>query len=434
MGLLHMQSDKKTGLTYLLTRWGVSIAGGVFIGYLAYFMVINPTPGFPRTIDLTSWFAMGRAVIDGKATELYNLDLQAQYQKSAYFPFEPPGGIQVFNRPPFFIIPYVPLSILPFSIAYIFSMVFIILTGGWTLWLIATQIAVPSQSKRKTWLTWVFISLSFLPVFQGIYQGQTSLLELLILSGFYLCLRKGREFEAGAILALGSFKPQMVLFFALILIIRSSWRGLAGLASVAALFFGISLAMVHAQGMLAYIHLVNGILHWNCTNGVYPEVHQTLRGLVVSLLVPSCFSTASAIAGPALERANLIANSLSVGLILILVGILWMFRKILTKTSQFSLLFSLTVIGFILASPYSNRQELTALVLVAALIQHACSSRDSSLPAWFNFPVFITISLILGLISSSQFLNLVKPFVLYMVIIFGFLCYWLIKQRHRIFS
>ncbi len=422
-----------------LSQWGPIICAGIFIGFFYYFIFLYPNSGFPVTIDFTSWLAAGRMIAKGQGTNIYNLAMQLVYQKQYLGPYYTPGGILVYNRFPFFALPLIPLSLLPFSLAYTIWMAANLLAGGLAIWLMVRHI-LPRLLPRKTktgltWLKWVFISLGFFPVAWCLYEGQTSLAELLILTVFYVLIRDKHETLAGMVLAFGSFKPQMILAFGLILLSRKSWRGLVGFSITMVILGGISIGLVGVNGLKDYFSITNQVYNWNCIYGVYPDNQQSWRGLFVGWLTPDCLAgQMTPVASDGLSQANIISNVFNVLTFVLLSVGLWFGRKSDEGSPAFDLLFVLAGITSLLASPYSNPQELTRLILMAALLWRISLTSPDWLPKQFDFQILVTIAICLAFLVTAPVAPEVNPFFFFLLFVFILLFYHFflkIKPSHQ---
>jgi hypothetical protein len=417
-----------------LSQWGPVVCAGIFVGIVYYLIFLYPNAGFPITIDFTSWLSAGRMVAEGQGTNIYDLPMQLVYQKIYLGSYYTPGGILVYNRFPFFVLPLIPLSQLPFILAYAIWMIANILAGGLAIWLIVKHILpdiLPGNSKVGTvWAKWVIISLGFFPVVWGLYEGQTSLIELLILTTFYFLLKNKHQTLAGIVLALGSFKPQMILAFGLLLLLRKSWRSLFGFSITIAVLGGISIGLVGLKGFQDYFSITNQVYNWNCIYGVYPDNQQSWRGLLVGWLTPNCGSTMAA-SSNGLLQANLISNVLNVLTFMILSIGLWLGRKADAGSPAFDLLFVLAGITSLLASPYSNPQELTRLILIAALLWRISLTSPGWLPKYLDLQILEAVVIGLSFFVTAPVTREVKPFFFLMLGVYILLFYHFFQKNRN---
>jgi len=109
-----------------------------------------------------------------------------------------------------------------------------------------------------------------------IKMGQDSALSLLILAGVFALLRCRRELLAGSILALGLYKPHLVMPLAGILTVSGYRRAMLGFVGMGLVLFGVSLAMVGWDGLIGLASIVAGM--GGPTSVVYPAFMMNLRG------------------------------------------------------------------------------------------------------------------------------------------------------------
>lgn len=95
---------------------------------------------------------------------------------------------------------------------------------------------------------------AFHPLVISEAQGQDSVLSLFLFVVAFVCLRRGRDFWAGAILGLALYKPQLVLPAVFILVVASKRRGLiaAGFGVSCICVVLVSIAAVGWKAALGY--------------------------------------------------------------------------------------------------------------------------------------------------------------------------------------
>jgi hypothetical protein len=115
----------------------------------------------------------------------------------------------------------------------------------------------------------------------GIIQGQGVILLLLLFVLAIICLDRGNDAAAGALLAAGLFRPHLVVPLVVLLAIRR-WRILVGFAPVALLLAGISVAIMGWSGPLDYVRFVLRVERTGA-GGFGPHAVPNLRGLIADL-------------------------------------------------------------------------------------------------------------------------------------------------------
>lgn len=232
-----------SGLASGRGRYGILLAAAIGVAvWLAWLISLFARPGLldlagnVKGTDFVEFYAAGRIVASHRTDRLYDLDLQARIEHEITAP-EVWSGFHGFITPPFFALPFVPLSRLPYLTAFaVWSGVSLALLLA-TLSLIRRESGGVRASPRLPWV------LAFVPVFAAVSYGQNSLLSLFILALVFVLLRRGRDGLAGVALGCLLYKPQLVLVLVLLLLIERRWRALAGAGAVAMVLTAVSLLM-----------------------------------------------------------------------------------------------------------------------------------------------------------------------------------------------
>jgi len=110
------------------------------------------------------------------------------------------------------------------------------------------------------WFHYLLILIaSFFPALVCLLQGQDSILLLFLLTCCYVCLSTGREFRAGALLAMGMYKFVLVVPIVLALALNRRWRALGGFASGCVALLGASIGLVGWAGVMGYVQMILGL-------------------------------------------------------------------------------------------------------------------------------------------------------------------------------
>lgn len=217
-----------------------------------------------------------------------------------------------------------------------------------TLLLVITfRILLPFVDSRNK-LFFGALLFAFYPTMIAIKMGQDSVLSLLLLTGVFASLKYRREALAGSILALGLYKPHLVLPLAGLLLASRHWRAAVGFAATGACLVGVSLAMVGWRGALGLFSIVSTM--GGPRTIVYPESMTNLRGL--SFLLESK------------ELTNIVTAAAS----LIVYGcclLLWK-NKVKVDGPVFDLRFSLAIATTVLVSYHLYPHD--AIILTVPLI------------------------------------------------------------------
>lgn len=215
-------------------------------------------------------------VHQGRGPELYNLSEQVIARDAL---FKHPNPL-FYEHPPFEALLSSPLAGLPYRTAYLI----------WGLvnafvWFVLPYLIRPYAPVPRETLGYFALWIFFAPLGVALYQGQSSLLLLLLYTLSFISLKRRREWKAGMYIGFGLFKFQFVLPFALIFLLRKKWRFLTGFAFSATLLGALSLIAVGWQGVLSYIHLLLSIAG-HPSNASYGNSvgMATVQGFVHSIL------------------------------------------------------------------------------------------------------------------------------------------------------
>lgn len=225
------------------------------------------------------FYAAAHMVRSGRSHALY--DLLAQYREQQEF--APKVDIRQaalpYNHPPFEALLFLPFTFLPYLPAYLFWSFF----NG--ILLVASLILLRKQFAEIGSLPLAFVVLAataFIPVTSGIIQGQDSVLLLFLFVVALTAMEKGNDIMAGAALASGLFKFNLVLPLIFLLASKRP-RLLLGFAPVAALLAGISLAMIGWHGSVGYVGLLFHLENSGAGGAIVGADMPNLRGIIAIL-------------------------------------------------------------------------------------------------------------------------------------------------------
>lgn len=353
--------------------------------------------------DLIIFYTGAEIVNAGKGHQLYDLKVQQAYQERFKLPNKP-WSVLPFNHAPYELLPFLPLADLSFQSAHLIWSILSI------IFLILACLILLRVTERRHRILFGALILSFYPRLIGIKMGQDSAMSLLILVGVFSSLKYGREVTAGGILALGLYKPQLVLPLTGILLVSRNWRTLIGFAATAACLAAISLAMVGWQGILGLFSIISEMDR--PTTIVYPAHMANLRGLFFPLL--SFF------------RSPELTNILTAITSLIVYGysvIVWK-NKASRDGPLFDLQFSLAIAATLLISYHLYPHDVIVLVIPIILTFNYVLANKPRLTIPCNVFLFVLILLYLPFIPillehTGSFGSLVAP----ILILYGFLIF-----------
>lgn len=227
-------------------------------------------------IDFSVTYLGARMVHQGQGAKLYDLTEQVKLRSALY---RHPNPL-IYEHPPFEALLLSPLAALSYRSAYlIWSSI------NAMLWLVLPYVLRRYDPMPGDGLAYLALWFIFAPLGVALYQGQSSIVLLLVYILTFISLKGSRDLLAGVFLGLGLFKFQFVVPFALIFLLRKKWRFLAGFALSATVLGALSLAAVGWQGVTSYFHLLLSIGS-NPENVSYGSAVDmpTLHGFVYALL------------------------------------------------------------------------------------------------------------------------------------------------------
>jgi hypothetical protein len=200
--------------------------------------------------DFSVTYLGARMVHLGMGSKLYDVSEQRKL-KATLLPHSEP---LIFEHPPFEALLLSPLAILPYRTAYLVWGALNIVIWLALPWLLRPHAPVPQDP-----LAYFALWLLFAPLGVTLFQGQSSLLVLLLFSIAFISLKRGEDFVAGLALGLGLFKFQFVIPLVLIFLLRGKWKVIRGFLTVSSLLGILSLVAVGWAGLAKYVALLTAI-------------------------------------------------------------------------------------------------------------------------------------------------------------------------------
>jgi Glycosyltransferase family 87 len=222
--------------------------------------------------DFRQLYTGGYMLRTGHAYELYDYDAQQRFENSVVSPAK---LVLPINHLAYEELLFAPLSLLKYRAAYL---VFMAVNLG-LLYLSFRLLRAPSV-----------IFVGFLPVILTLLQGQDSILLLALLAAAWATWRKHHEGLAGALVAVGMFKFQIVIPVAIAFLLWRRWRFFAAFTACALILVVLSAWIVGMAAMHQYMRSLSSMsvaLHSSAEQyryGVAPQAMPNLRGLLVSTL------------------------------------------------------------------------------------------------------------------------------------------------------
>jgi len=324
--------------------------------------------------DFGAFYVAGQIFNQYGPARIYDVPLHRRLYKEN-FPDAPPDEELTYANAPFFVVPFIFLSRLPYALAYLIWLVISVslyVTGFSILWRALQYL------PQEIWLTALLVALSFGPfLVECLAGGQTSAFGFFCLALAIACEPRSK-FWSGAALALCAYKPTLLFLIAPMLLLTGRWLTLIGLAGGNLALALISLLLVGWQGCINFINRLlfystaatsteAGLRSWK-----YVDINAFMR-----LLLPHHTHTRWAITAAFVLLA-----------IPFIVSAWWRLRG----ESQRLLLWALTLTWTPVLNIYMGIYDSTILVLPGLLLLahfYRAGLRASSMP--FTFRCFLVI-------------------------------------------
>lgn len=263
------------------------VCGGLFY-VVAPLLVPALRHGAPILGDFLARYTAGRFVLDGAASRLYEVGAQEAFQQEVAAAGD---FLSLFVSPPFSALLWVPLAALPYAPA---ALLWLACSVG--LLAVAATLARPLVPRLgRHWALALVVAAGAQPTLELLGSGQDSGLALLLwVGGVRLALAR-RDAAAGALFALGLFKPQLFFLAPLVLLCLGRWRALAGWAATAAALVLAGLAVGGPAGLVAWLELLRSPLYQSAAQGAQAWKMYSLSALARSLAPPPLGGAAEAV-------------------------------------------------------------------------------------------------------------------------------------------
>ncbi len=321
---------------------------GCAILLVSVVFLIDRPPLNERT-DFSVTYLGSRMVYLGLGPKLYDLAEQQKLKRILV----PNAEALIYEHPPFEAFLLAPLGALPYKTAYlIWGLINV------AIWLFVPYLLRPFALAPRDHLAYLLLWMVFLPLGAALFEGQSSLLMLLLYSMTFIQLRSGRDFRAGAIFGLSLFKFQFALPFVLILLLQRKWRFLKGFLGIATALGALSLAAVGWRGIISYIHLLMGITaHPDNSSFGAARGMSTVQGFVYPLLAGALGHTA----------VSLIVAAVSIFLVLWSAW-RWKTARLPADPRTFDLMFAATIVVSLVTSLHMFTPDFSPLIIAMLLV------------------------------------------------------------------
>jgi hypothetical protein len=222
--------------------------------------------------DFTIYYTSALLLRQGKAAFLY--DPAVQYQTQLAFAVVPdPTESLPYNHPPFEALLFVPFTWMRYGYAYLlWTALSVVMVAASALLLRRFQ-----KIKELSPFLLALACMGYFPIAIGLILGQDVFLLLLLMVLAFLSLDRGNDEAAGVWLALGLFRPHMIVPLSLLLAVRR-WRLLIGFIPTA-LGLGIVSALIAGWAWpFEFLRFV-GKVEQTWRHNLGPQQAPNLRGL-----------------------------------------------------------------------------------------------------------------------------------------------------------
>lgn len=223
-------------------------------------------------MDFLGIYVGPRAVASGYGVRLYDLGIQTALAAEAIQPYR--RSVMPFVYPAYVAVLLEALGKLGFTEA---TKVWLLFNLGLVFWG-ALRLGRCFVSGASDQAAIFVVFLAWTPVQLTLAQGQLGMLVTVGLIETLIALRAGREWAAGAWLALGLMKPQMILFPLFLFLIWRCWRVLAGFSVILAGVLGLSLVKI-GFWIPRYWNFLKEYNYRGAELSLYPIAMQNWRGL-----------------------------------------------------------------------------------------------------------------------------------------------------------
>ncbi len=239
--------------------------------------------------DLRSFIASAQIVRDHGFAAIYDLSLQAEYQRAM---FTSAGGIWPGNQD------VLPTLYLPPFVALFLPLLLVDPVTAWWLWALGNLVLLLFYLRRLMRAAcadssmWLLAGLALsLPAFMNLYLGQVEVWLLVCVGEAMLAVRKRQDFRAGLWLAGLLIKPQSLILLVPGLLIGNRRQTFVGFVVAAAGIGLLSLWLIGFDGLQSWFGLLAGFSAASGLPGNSPGAMMNWRALAINLdgAMPSPF-------------------------------------------------------------------------------------------------------------------------------------------------
>jgi hypothetical protein len=338
--------------------------------------IIQAQKGNLWRADFSAFYTSWVMVHDGEGSQIYNFQLETQYQQDILGGRSFAEGLLPYNNPPHVALFFAPLAYLSLQNAY---MLWTLIQGGLLLYLFWRLYALAADwSPKERGL--LLITAAALPsMLINFLLGAYSLLMLICLVQFTDALRRNRPIHVGFWFMIGMIKPQVMVLPGVVLLVTRRWRALFFCVLGVFILYLLSSLILGWNTWPDYLNQLQTVSNFFGKYGIDPHDMYNFRGTLALLLGK--------------EHANLV-NRLSTlalfGCIMITIG-LWK-GNWQPDHPNFKLRMALTLILGLLFSLHANPQDGLLLIAPASLFFDYLQSQELSRLACATFMILCPIA------------------------------------------
>jgi Glycosyltransferase family 87 len=326
--------------------------------------------------DFIIFYTGAQIINDGKSRELFKIETQNAYQ--AKFDIPQLEWPLPFNHAPYELFLFVPLAHLSYPLSHAIwssiNLLFLVIFAKWMVKYV--------NSQHKTFA--VALLCGWFPTMEALRMGQDSIMSTMLLLAVFVALKRKREAWAGFWLAIGLYKPQLVVPMAGAFLVARCWRGLTAFGVTGAILGSVSVAMVGWQGVFDFISILKNMSRYSYI--IYPANMPNIRGLLIDSLRATNF------------ESIVFAATVIISLLLYALCLYCWRGKFDVLDPRFDLKFSLTIVTTLLISYHFYPHDLFTLTLALILIYRYINSGCTTYWAFSSVVYFLLIVAFIPLI------------------------------------
>jgi len=271
----------------LVVRERVRNYSWIFVVMGSAALVINAAFGqLPLTLsgdmvtpDFLAHWTGGRLVLQGQAAELYDPAAQSAVQMQSVGVTQ---DLSWFISPPLTALLFVPFAALPYSWGALAWTGVSLALLGWALFLVRPFLG-DRQGDHALFVLAIFATPAVLEL---IGSGQVTAVALIAVTIALRLLRVNHDVLAGAVLAVGLYKPHLFVLVPLALLVQRKYRALSSLAVTSAVLILLTLPAVGARAWEAWLTTLTSPLYNDAVQAGLTWKMQSISALATSLGAP----------------------------------------------------------------------------------------------------------------------------------------------------